>query len=215
MTSMKLLVVTAVGLAASGCSYSNTTTTAPGVAVARSGSEQACMDYGFRPGTDSYNRCVVREADARARGRVPVSYAQANLTADAQAACSSYGLLPATPTYDRCIAREIDARRYSQEATVTTYTTPAYPAPAYAAPAYASPAYAPGPSSSTTVYSPGGGTTVYSTTTTVPPVSYSPPATTPPAGVQAFRDEFGFRYDGQGNRVDARGNIISPASTQP
>ena len=36
-----------------------------------------------------------------------------------------------------------------------------------------------------------------------------------PAGVQAFRDEYGFRYDGQGNRLDARGNIISPQSTRP
>lgn len=26
----------------------------------------------------------------------------------------------------------------------------------------------------------------------------------------AFRDEFGFRYDAQGNRLDARGYVISP-----
>jgi hypothetical protein len=26
----------------------------------------------------------------------------------------------------------------------------------------------------------------------------------------AMKDEFGFRYDAQGNRLDARGNIISP-----
>jgi len=26
----------------------------------------------------------------------------------------------------------------------------------------------------------------------------------------AFRDEYGFRYDAQGNRLDARGNVISP-----
>jgi hypothetical protein len=26
----------------------------------------------------------------------------------------------------------------------------------------------------------------------------------------AFKDEYGFRYDAQGNRLDARGNIISP-----
>jgi hypothetical protein len=26
----------------------------------------------------------------------------------------------------------------------------------------------------------------------------------------AFKDEFGFRYDSEGNRLDARGNIISP-----
>ena len=25
-----------------------------------------------------------------------------------------------------------------------------------------------------------------------------------------FKDEYGFRYDAQGNRLDARGNIISP-----
>ena len=65
--------------------------------------------------------------------------------------------------------------------------------------------YAPAPVATTTVY-------------TSPPVStttYVPAATTPPAGVQAFRDEYGFRYDGQGNRLDARGNIISPQSTQP
>ena len=47
------------------------------------------------------------------------------------------------------------------------------------------------------------------------PVVYAPAATTPPAGVQAFRDEYGFRYDGQGNRIDGRGNIISPQSTRP
>lgn len=47
-----------------------------------------------------------------------------------------------------------------------------------------------------------------------PAVVY-PPATTPPAGVQAFRDEYGYRYDGQGNRLDRYGNIISPYSTRP
>ena len=26
----------------------------------------------------------------------------------------------------------------------------------------------------------------------------------------AFKDEYGFRYDNEGNRLDARGNIISP-----
>jgi hypothetical protein len=26
----------------------------------------------------------------------------------------------------------------------------------------------------------------------------------------SFKDEYGFRYDAQGNRLDARGNIISP-----
>lgn len=187
MTPAKFFVVAVAGLSAAACSYSNTTTrAAPTATVYPSSSEQACMDYGFRLGTDSYNRCVAREAEARARGRMPITYTTVNLTSDAQAACSSYGLLPGTAIYDRCVSREIDARRYRQDAVVTTYTTPA-------------------PVAATTVYT----TTPASTTTVVPA------ATTPPVGVQAFRDEYGFRYDGQGNRVDARGNIISPQSTQP
>ena len=72
------------------------------------------------------------------------------------------------------------------------------------------------PAPATTVYTaaPAAATTVY-TTAPVSATTYVPAATTPPAGVQAFRDEYGFRYDGQGNRVDARGNIISPQSTRP
>jgi hypothetical protein len=46
-------------------------------------------------------------------------------------------------------------------------------------------------------------------------VTYVPAATTSPAGVEAFRDEYGYRYDGQGNRIDRQGNIISPHSTAP
>src|SRR5690349_5136876 len=57
-------------------------------------------------------------------------------------------------------------------------------------------------------------TVVYTDPAPIP--VYVPPAPPqPPAGVQAFRDEYGFRYDGQGNRLGARGNIISPQSTQP
>ena len=41
----------------------------------RSGAEQACLYYGFQPGTDPYNRCVVREAQSRALGRAPADYA--------------------------------------------------------------------------------------------------------------------------------------------
>lgn len=32
---------------------------------------------------------------------------------------------------------------------------------------------------------------------------------------QAFRDEYGFRYDARGNRIDASGRLISPHSTTP
>ena len=198
MSLSKLFAVTAVGLSATACSYSNTTTaSAPPPAVVPAGSavvvdtsQQACIDYGFTPGTASYDRCVRRDAEARARGRMPYGYSQAALTADAQMACSSYGLSVGTMSYDRCVSREIDARSYRQQAVVTTYA-PATPA-----------------------YYPSSGTTVY-TSTPSSTVTYVPAATTPPAGVQAFRDEYGFRYDGQGNRIDARGNIISPQSTQP
>ena len=192
MTPVKLFAVAAVGLSAAACSYSNTTTTAAVPGPYRSGAEQACVDYGFNPGTDSYNRCVVREAQSRAAGRMPADYAAARINADARDACYSYGLQIGSAPYNRCVNREIEARRYRQEATTTVYTTnPAYaPAPVVYA--------APGP----VVYAPA-------------PVTYAPAATTPPAGVQAFRDEYGFRYDGQGNRVDAQGNIISPQSTRP
>jgi len=196
MTPIRLTALAAAGLSAASCSYTGTTTQAVAPAY-RSGSEQVCLDYGFRPGTDAYNSCVIREAEWRARGRVPRDYTMAHLSSDAQSACASYGLTPGTMTYDRCVGREIDVRRYREEAyvsppAVTTYS----PAPVTYAPA---PAYAPAP--------------VYAPAATAP--VYAPPATTPPTGVQAFRDEYGFRYDGQGNRIDRNGNIISPQSTIP
>jgi hypothetical protein len=198
MTPAKFFVVAAVGLSATACSYSNTTTAAAPVPVAyRSGAEQACLDYGFNPGTDPNNRCVVREAQSRAAGRMPPDYAMARINGDARDACYSYGLTIGSAPYDRCVGREIEARRYQQNAAIppgtTVYTT--------TSPAYTS-SSAPYASTTTTVYTQG-------------PTTYTPAATTPPAGVQAFRDEFGFRYDGQGNRIDSNGNIISPQSTRP
>jgi hypothetical protein len=44
------------------------------------------------------------------------------------------------------------------------------------------------------------------------PYAYVAPRTT---GVAVSRDEFGFRYDAQGNRIDRNGRIISPQSTTP
>jgi hypothetical protein len=177
MIRTQLFTVVAVGLVATGCTYTSTTQayvpTGP-----LSASEQACVDYGFTPGTGAYERCVGREHAARVTGRVPRGYAEARLAADARDACYSYGLEPGTARYDRCVGREIDARRYREEAYVAPInTTVVYTAPV--------PAY-------------------------IPP---TPPR--PPTGVEAFRDEYGFRYDGQGNRLDARGNIISPHSTVP
>ena len=190
MTPTKLFVVAAFGLSAAACSYSNTTTASVPPGPYGSGAQQACLDYGFQPGTDSYSRCVVREAESRARGRMPADYASARLAGDARDACYSYGLTIGSAPYDRCVGREIEARRYRDQA----YTTPAPGTTVYTT--------APAPYSSTTVYTQG-------------PVTYAPAAPTPPAGVQAFRDEFGFRYDGQGNRIDGNGNIISPQSTRP
>jgi hypothetical protein len=177
MTRTTLFAVLAAGLTAAGCSYTSTTQAvvpAPGPVT---GSQQACIDYGFTVGTVAYDRCVAREREARLSGRTVRGYAEAQLVADSRGACYSYGLEPGTLRYDRCVAREVDARRYRED---TAY-----------------------------------GYTVVTTYTPPPQAAYVPPATTPPAGVQAFRDEYGFRYDGQGNRIDARGNIISPQSTQP
>lgn len=200
MTISKILTVAALGLSAAACSSTTYETRTASTPYAVTSSEQACVDYGFRAGTENYNRCVSREAAARAQGRVPVGYTVANLDADARNACYSYGLTPGTTMYDRCVGREIDARRYRDQAYVTPvpapvpgYSTTTYYTTAPAAPTYYGPA-----------------TTVSTTTYSTPPVAYQP---TPPAGVEAFRDEYGFRYDGQGNRIDRNGNIISPQST--
>jgi hypothetical protein len=188
MNPTKLFCTMAIGLSAAACNTYSTTTQAvadPGPVVL-TGSEQACLDYGFPPGTVGYDRCVSREHEARLRGRVVATYSQAQLSDDARAACYSYGIEPATPRFDRCVGREIDARAYRSS---VTYNNPA--------------------TGYTTV-------TTYSSQVVDPAPYYTAPVqNTPPAGVQAFRDEYGFRYDGQGNRLDRNGNIISPQSTQP
>jgi hypothetical protein len=49
-----------------------------------------------------------------------------------------------------------------------------------------------------------------------PPVVYAPPPPPlPPDTIGPSRDEYGFRYDAKGNRIDASGRIISPQSTTP
>jgi hypothetical protein len=196
MTATRILAATALVLSAAACSSTTYETRTASAPYRVSSSEQACLDYGFRAGTDGYNRCVSREAAARAQGRMPMSYTVANLEADARNACYSYGLTPGTSMYDRCVGREVDARRYRDQA----YVKPA--------PAYSTTTYYTTPPAAPTYYGPT--TTVSTTTYSTPPVAPQP---TPPAGVEAFRDEYGFRYDGQGNRLDRYGNIISPQST--
>jgi hypothetical protein len=48
----------------------------------------------------------------------------------------------------------------------------------------------------------------------VPAASPHPPPMQPDT-VSPSRDEYGFRYDAKGNRIDRHGNIISPHSTTP
>ncbi|MFO1157306.1 MAG: hypothetical protein U1E60_00550 [Reyranellaceae bacterium] len=90
----------------------------------------------------------------------------------------------------------------------TTYVRPAPAAVAYDTPAPVTTTYVtPAPAVATTTYY-----------TPSPPISTEAaayPATSPPIGVQTFRDEYGFRYDGRGNRIDRYGNVISPYSTRP
>ena len=219
---VRIFTAVSIGLLAAACQAPQQTRylTPAGTPVASATywtSEQACADYGFTPGTTAYGSCVARERAARAGGRVSPDYAEVNLTTDAQNACYSYGLQPRTDRFDRCVGREIDARRYRSEAAAPVYPPytvdqygyrvdaqgyrvdangyrlapqPSYPAPAYAAaPTYA-PAYYP------------------------PAPAYVEPRPAP-AGEVAFRDEFGFRYDSQGNRLDRYGNIISPQTKTP
>jgi hypothetical protein len=48
------------------------------------------------------------------------------------------------------------------------------------------------------------------------PVVYTPaPRPLPPDTVGPSRDEYGFRYDARGNRIDQSGRFISPHSTTP
>jgi hypothetical protein len=190
MSRSRMFFVVAIGLSAAACSTTTYTTTqaaAPAGPIVMTSSEQACIDYGFTAGTVAYDRCVSREHEARLRGRVVVGYSEAQLAADSRSACSSYGLEPGTGSYDRCVGREIDARRY-RDSTASVYV----PAPSYTT-VYTPPSYSPAP----------------------PPTPYVESRNANTAGVQAFRDEYGFRYDAEGNRLDRNGNIISPQSTQP
>ena len=81
-------------------------------AAGSASSGQVCADYGFGPGTATFDRCAQRERAARSAGRVNRDYAEARLADDARNACVSYGLQPNSRGYNQCIGREIDARRY-------------------------------------------------------------------------------------------------------
>ena len=118
MRRIALFAVMAVGLSATACSYSSTTTAqvpaAPGPVVVNSPSAAACVEYGFVPNTVAYSRCVEREHAAREAGRMSRGYAEAQLAADARDACASYGLPSTSTYYSRCVDREMAARRYRE-----------------------------------------------------------------------------------------------------
>ncbi|MGZ5907059.1 MAG: hypothetical protein ACXWKQ_17070 [Reyranella sp.] len=213
---IQLFATLSIGLLSAACQAPTGQYVPSSGATARYGapyvsSEQACADYGFTAGSAAYNRCVASERAARASGPVPATYAEAQLNADARAACASYGLVAGSVGYDRCVSNEINARRYREGMTqpAPAYRTDQYgnrfdsegyrvdangyrisPQPVYST----QPAYSPQP-----VYAP-------------QPVYSNPPQTT---GQQVFRDEFGYRYDAQGNRLDSNGRIISPQSKTP
>jgi hypothetical protein len=46
-----------------------------------------------------------------------------------------------------------------------------------------------------------------------PPFQAQTPVPTAPDG--SFRDECGFRYNGRGDRIDARGRVLAPPMTPP
>ena len=66
MTVSKILAVAALGLSAAACSSTTYETHTAG-AYPVSSSERACLDYGFRAGTDAFAECLQRiDLDRRA-----------------------------------------------------------------------------------------------------------------------------------------------------
>lgn len=102
----------ALGVAVLACTFLGACSIETRTAAAPTRAEGTCADYGFTPGTSSYENCVSREAESRRRGRMAREYGDATLASDSQAACSNYGLTPGSDRYDRCVRYEINARRY-------------------------------------------------------------------------------------------------------
>ena len=214
---IKILATTTIGLLAAACQapYSQNGSSAYATyqgannAAYRS-SSQACIDYGFRAGTTSYNQCVSNEQAARSSGRVDRDYAPALLNADARNACSSYGLNAGTPGYDRCVSREMEARSYRDAAALPAapYRIDQYgnrvDAQGYRVDANGYRVDAQGYSLDANGYR-------IATQTYPSPEMPAPgrPYSTPAVSGQAVSgDEFGNRYDAQGNRLDASGRVI-------
>lgn len=233
---LRILTTVSLGLLAAACQNTDTTriSAASGSGLYAS-SNQACVDYGFVPNTAAYSRCVSSEQQARASYRATPGYAPAMISNDARNACYSYGLTVGSAPYDRCVSREIDARTYRDTAAVPAYRvdaqgyrvdgqgyridangyrlqTSAAPVPAYRTDQYGYRIDAEGYRVDGNGYRLAGQPAPYYQ----PAPAYQPapgyqPAYYPPAEVQAqvvTRDEFGNRYDSQGNRINASGQVI-------
>ena len=239
---IRTLAAISIGLLSAACqgTYSQN---APSAAAPAYGNtpltaNAACADYGFRAGTASFDRCVDRERQARAGGRVNRDYAAAQLTADARATCSSYGLAVATANYDRCVSREVDARSWRAEAAAptTTYYTDQngyrVDAQGYRVDANGQRIAAQGPYTQAPQTYAGQSVPPYrmdqynnrvdaegyrvdSTGQRMPVQGpYYTPAPQAYSTQPVTRDEFGNRYDAQGNRVDANGRVIAMAPSR-
>lgn len=226
---LRILTTVSLGLLAAACQNTDTSrisaTTGSGLYAS---SNQACVDYGFVPNTAAYSRCVSSEQQARSSYRATPGYAPAMISNDARSACYSYGLTIGSAPYDRCVAREVDARTYRDAAAAPAYRidaqgyrvdangyrlqTSAAPVPAYRADAAGYRIDAEGYRVDANGYRLAGQPTpYYQPTPAYQPAPVYQPAYYPPAEVQAqavTRDEFGNRYDSQGNRINASGQVI-------
>lgn len=226
---LHLLAAVSVGLLSAACSspYENRNVSAATGTGIYASSNQACVDYGFVPNTAAYSRCVSSEQQARASYRATPGYAPAMISNDARNACYSYGLTVGSAPYDRCVAREVDARTYRDTAAVPAYRVDAqgyrvdaqgyrvdangYRLQTSAVPTYRTDQYgyridAEGYRLDANGYRLAGQPTPY-----YQPAPAYQPAYYPQAEVQAqvvTRDEFGNRYDSQGNRINASGQVI-------
>jgi hypothetical protein len=188
MHTTKLLYVMAIGLSAAACTSTYSTTTTQAAAG---------------PGP------IVRTASEQA--------------------CIDYGFSAGTVGFDRCVTREREARLRGR--VIATYSDAQLAADSReACYSYGIQPGTPGFDrcvgreidarhyrASVAVDTPAPGYTSVTTYSERNPAPYytQPAQPEPAAGVPAFKDEYNFRYDGQGNRLDRNGNIISPQSTQP
>jgi hypothetical protein len=108
--SYRLCAVILAGCLAAGCTATERTVVVPPAQARVVAVDNSCTEYGYVPGTTSYDICVQREAAARNRGRMAASYAHAAIVADSREACSSYGLMQGTERYENCVRREIAYR---------------------------------------------------------------------------------------------------------